>query len=606
MQNSEFPIKERLVWVTDKKTGVKYQERRRYQYDPERKYNRPISSERTGLKLLPGEDTPVRSRAMRKRNKVAQTEASVSSPDIKNEASKIEEPTIATRYRTGASDILNWAVSKSKLADALHTAYDKTTAEKMLTVANFMVQEGDPICNIDDWQLEHDAPYREGLSADGCYELFEQLGHDESGMQALFKALGNMSGDAPVVAFDSTTVSTYSESRLKETVRQGYNKAGDGLDTFKLLSFFSVKSELPISFEIQPGNLPDIKSVANALIRVESYGVQKPTLVADNGFFSKNNVCQFCRSHICFIMRATLEDKWIYNHLDDIVDEEHSLTLRDSLNDIKCSNSLYEDISGATVSSMTELTWEREKRRGEKQPGQKESKKFRLYYHYYRNESKALLERNIFKNNLCSLKDRLENIHYVPTKEEQKMIDKFMNIRVVKGNKRNITLLSKECEEEMRDFGIFVLISNRESNPWKALELYRKRNIIETSYRIEKTDLDGTRPRLWDMCKVRGKEICRMIALGILFYINKAKKRVQNECFARSCDTTNNKAERDKYDKLLKWLKERSIKRLLSWYDCTETVKVNNNIGRKRWTTESIARDQLFLQLLKEDPMQEA
>ena len=606
MQNSEFPIMERLVWVTDKKTGVKYQERRRYQYVPERKYNRPLSSRRTGLKILPGEDTPVRSRPKKKKNETAQSEASLSSSDLKREeAPKTDEPTVATRYRTGASDILDWAVSKSKLSDALYNAYDKTTAEKILTVANFMVQEGDPICNIDDWQLEHDAPYREGLSADGCYNLFEQLGRDESGMQTLFKSLGNMSGDAPVVAFDSTTVSTYSESRLKETVRQGYNKAGDGLDTFKLLSFFSVKSELPISFEIQPGNIPDIKSVTNALIRVESYGVQKPTLVADNGFFSQNNVCQFCRSHIGFIMRATLEDKWIYNHLNDVVDSEQSLTLRDSLNDIKCSNSLYTEISGATVSSMTELTWEREKKRGEKQPGQKESKKFRLYYHFYRNNSKYNLESNIFKNNLCNLKDRLENIHYVPTKEEQKMIDKFMNIKIVKGNKRKVTLLSKECEEEMRDFGIFVLISNRESDPWKALELYRKRNIIETSYRIEKSDLDGTRPRLWDMCKVRGKEICRMIALGILFYITKAKKRVQNECFTRSCDTTN-KSERDKYDKLLKWLKERSIKRLLNWYDCTETVKVNNNIGRKRWTTESIARDQLFLQLLKEDSMPEA
>lgn len=606
MQNSEFPIKEILVWVTDKKTGVKYQERRKYQYCPERQYNRQISAERTGLKMLPGEDTPVRCRAKKKSNKPAQAETSLSSPDIKEEVTKTDEPTVATRYRTGASDILNWAVSKSKLSDAVYNAYDKTTAEKMLTVANFMVQEGDAICNIDDWQLEHDGPYREGLSADGCYDLFEQLGRDESGMQTLFKSLGNMSGDAPVVAFDSTTVSTYSESRLKETVRPGYNKAGDGLDTFKLLSFFSVNSELPISFEIQPGNIPDIKSVTNALIRVESYGVQKPTLVADNGFFSRNNVCQFCRSHIGFIMRATLEDKWIYNHLDDIVDSEQSLTLRDSLNDIKCSNSLYEDISGATVSSMTELTWEREKKRGEKQPGQKESKKFRLYYHFYRNESKALLERNMFKNNLCSLKDRLVNIHYVPTKEEQKMIDKFMNIKIVKGNKRNVTLLSKECEEEMRDFGIFVLISNRESNPWKALELYRKRNIIETSYRIEKSDLDGARPRLWDMCKVRGKEICRMIALGILFYISKAKKRVQNECFTRSFDTSNNKSERDRYDKLFKWLKERSIKRLLKWHDCTETVKVNNNIGKKRWTTETIARDQLFLQLLNEAPMQEA
>ncbi len=77
-------------------------------------------------------------------------------------------------------------------------------------------------------------------------------------------------------------------------------------------------------------------------------------------------------------------------------------------------------------------------------------------------------------------------------------------------------------------------------------------------------------------------------------------------CFARSCDPARNKSERDMYDSLCKWLKKMSIKRLLKWYDCTETAKVKNNIGRKRWTAESAARDKLFLQLLKESPVQEA
>ncbi len=607
MQNSEFPIQERLVWVTDRKTGVKYQERRRYQYNPERKYNRPISSERTGLKLLPGEDTPVRTRPKKKSAKPAQTEASLLSPDTKkDEASKRDAPIAATSCRTGASEILNWAASQSKLADALYTAYDKDTAEKVLTAAYCMVQEGDPVCHIEDWQLEHDAPYREGLSADGCYELFEQLGRDEAGMQRLFKALGTMSGDAPVTAFDSALVPACPESRIRETAGHGYSKAGDGLDAFRLLSFFSAKSELPVSFEIQPGILSDSKAVADALIRAESYGVQKPTLVADDSFFSMDTVCQLCRSHTGFIMRAALEDKWVCSHLDAIADADQAVTVRDYLNDIQCSNSLYEGISGTTVSSVTELAWEREKKRGEKQPGKNESKKIRLYYHFYRNDSKALLERTIFKNNLCRLRDRLDDIHYVPAEEEQKLIDKFISIKAVTGNKRNATLLSKECEEEMRDFGIFVLISNRESDPWKALELYQKRSIIETSYGMEEADPDGTRPRLWDMRKVRGREICRMTALGILFFITRAKKRVQNECFARSCDPARNKSERDMYDNLCKWLKEMSIKRLLKWYDCTETVKVNNNIGKMRWTAESAARDQLFLQLLKESPVQEA
>lgn len=607
MQNTDFPIKERLVWVTNRETGVKYQELRRYQYDPERKYNRQLSGVRTGYKLMPGEDTPVRSRPKQKRENVVKTDLGSNTPNTENNETapaSTNESTTASRRNTGAAEILDWAVSQSKLSEALYKAYDKTTAEKILSVAYFMVQTGDTTKKIDDWMLMHDVPYREGLSADSCYDLFEQLGHDESGMQTLFRVLGNLTEKGPVLAFDSTTVSTYSESGLKETVRQGYNKAGDGLDTFKLLSFFSLNNELPISFEIQPGNLPDISSVINSLTRIESYGLKKPTLIADNGFFSRANVCEFCRSHIGFIMRATLDDKWIYKNLDEIIDSNKSLSLRDSLDDIKCSNSSFSSISGTTLSKMTKFSWKREKSHGEKKSGEIESKEFRIYYHYYKNENKASLEITTFKNTLCRLKDNLEDINYIPNEQEQKLIDKFMSVKIVKGNKRSVTFLSKECEEEMRDFGIFVLISNRESDPWKALELYRKRNKIETSYKFEKSDLDGTRPRLWDINKVRGKEICRMIALGMLFYINKAKNNVQNECHIRACDSDNyKKQDMDKYNKLEKWLKGRSIDSLLSWYDCVETVIVENNIGKRRWSTENIARDRLFLNLLKELPM---
>lgn len=46
----EFPIKVRRVAVTNKKTGVKYIEERRYQYDPAKGYNVILSSRRTGEK----------------------------------------------------------------------------------------------------------------------------------------------------------------------------------------------------------------------------------------------------------------------------------------------------------------------------------------------------------------------------------------------------------------------------------------------------------------------------------------------------------------------------------------------------------------------------
>lgn len=58
----EFPVKVRRVAVTNKKTGVKYIEERRYQYDPAKGYNVLLSSRRTGEKILEGETVTTRGR----------------------------------------------------------------------------------------------------------------------------------------------------------------------------------------------------------------------------------------------------------------------------------------------------------------------------------------------------------------------------------------------------------------------------------------------------------------------------------------------------------------------------------------------------------------
>ena len=58
----EFPVKVRRVAVTNKKTGVKYIEERRYQYDPAKGYNVLLSSRRTGEKILEGETVTTRCR----------------------------------------------------------------------------------------------------------------------------------------------------------------------------------------------------------------------------------------------------------------------------------------------------------------------------------------------------------------------------------------------------------------------------------------------------------------------------------------------------------------------------------------------------------------
>jgi hypothetical protein len=48
----------------------------------------------------------------------------------------------------------------------------------------------------------------------------------------------------PIIG-DSTTISTYSENQSE--ARQGFKKDGDGLNTIKLLTLYSVKAGEPIA-----------------------------------------------------------------------------------------------------------------------------------------------------------------------------------------------------------------------------------------------------------------------------------------------------------------------------------------------------------------------
>jgi len=109
----------------------------------------------------------------------------------------------------------------------------------------------------------HPLSYREAITEDVYGKLFKDVGRTEEGAQRYFSARAAHLGKSPVLAFDSTTISTYSENQSE--ARQGFNKDGDGLNTIKLLTLYSVKAGEPIAFSKQPGNIPDVISIENTL-----------------------------------------------------------------------------------------------------------------------------------------------------------------------------------------------------------------------------------------------------------------------------------------------------------------------------------------------------
>jgi hypothetical protein len=53
--------------------------------------------------------------------------------------------------------------------------------------------------------------------------------------------------------------------------------------------------------------------------------------------------------------------------------------------------------------------------------------------------------------------------------------------------------------------------------------------------------------------------------------------------------------------KLENWLAQRSLAQILDWFNCIEITKVQTVMSSCRWSTESVARDRLFLKYLRVD-----
>jgi hypothetical protein len=137
------------------------------------------------------------------------------------------------------NDILAHVGNVSGIDDALFASTDEGTALKIMSIARFLVAtNGDSLPHIETWQLTHPIPYVDGITEDVYYNLCKSIGIDETFRQSLFYERCRQLGNNPLIAFDSTTQSTYSENQVD--ARYGFNKDKDGLKTIKHLILYSV------------------------------------------------------------------------------------------------------------------------------------------------------------------------------------------------------------------------------------------------------------------------------------------------------------------------------------------------------------------------------
>lgn len=592
----EYPVKIRKIPVVDKKTGITYFEIRRTRYDPVRKYEVTLSSERTGEKVDPESGELVACRPKRGTKREQRVSAQAAPGETKPlDAMKANGRRGAGKPRLqaepvlkGTSDILAMVGERSGLDDAIRAVYPRDIARQAISLVRYQVaSDGSAIGGIEAWEYTHDLPY-EGMSEEVCFELFETLGSDSPARDRLFDLLCLAGGAERPVIFDSTVLRSRTQGWDSSTGEDG-GEAG-AYDAFRMLSGFSTDAGLPVMMDLDLGRDPLIASALNAVRGCKVSGAGKPELVLGEGFDARNAVAALMKAGADFTMCASLDDPWVCGLIDEASPEGR--LARGRLEAMSSCSPHDARLHAASVTLPADFALEESEAEGEGEMPE-------FCVHFYRDESRAAVQKEGFAARLHAVKRRLED--GVRPEDlgpfERRLCEAFMTVAPKRGRGKATAVFNDDaCRREMSNFGIFVLISSCRRDPWAALRLHRRRIDIEKSYPMTMSARDGERTRFWTLTHVQGRELCRLLAFGCRFHLERALTRAREN--ARRLAQEAPESERGEWAGASDWLQKTSLRQCLGCFDCVERARAGQPLAGARRFEESGARDRRVLELL--------
>ncbi len=546
------------------KNGDVYIYERRTKYNPSTQKTQTIGKKLIG-KIPKGETAMVPTRP--KKPAGSRTRAAGAVPGVR-----------ATRQRTGLTDILELLGRESGIDGDIRACFPAGDAEKLVSVARYWVATGGhTLPRMAAWQVMHPVPYPGVVSVDVASDLFGGVGVNEEAIQGVFRRRAGRLGKGAALAFDSTTVSSWSE-QIGE-VRPGFNKDGDGLDVTKILTLYAEEEEDPIAFAGQPGNIPDVTAIENTLEQLGALGLDDPTVVTDNGFYSQKNLARFHRCGRKFLTLVDTRVAWVREAVEGV---------RERLDDGDAICPFDPETCGTTLVRAEHVYEPENKKAGV--PALTGT----LHLHVFRSLQLRAKQEVAFNQRLSEVKGLLEEGGELGESAER-WSQKYLETKEEDG-RRSVAFRNEAIREAKRGFGVFALATNRQMPTFRALELYRLRNRLEDHWGQDKRYCDGRRTRCHGGDVLHGRQFAQFTALCYRAAFARKLKAIKAALAAPPPGKTAAQLKLEK--KLLGWLEAHSVQDIFDWFDCIQTTTVETPAGHYRWSTESVSRDRLFLTLL--------
>jgi transposase len=416
----------------------------------------------------------------------------------KGDAAPQIEPARRTYY--GATYLLDEISGITGIQEDLKICFPDNY-KMLISLAYYLVLESEsPLYRFSRWAYDHLHPWGEAIPSQRISEILRDI--PESAKLEFFKRQSKRRMEKEYLAYDTTSISSYSE--YIKAARYGKNKDNDNLPQVNMALVFGEKSCLPVYYRVLPGNINDVTTIRKLIKDVGFLEINNLKLVMDRGFYSTGNINALYKGHHKFLIAVKSNNGFVSGLIEKAKNEMHNFAHYDA------DHEVYH------WGSMEEWPYDQTDRYGNIVVKEKR----RIYVHVYYNGQRAEEDKRRFNKSLISTQAAIMAGDEL-TAAQTLLREKYFVVKET--TKRGVQIQYKDdaIKKRMDQFGYFALMSNDIKDSVAALEVYRRKDMVEKSFDNLKERLEMKRTTVHSDQTLAGKFFLQFLALIYVSYIQK-------------------------------------------------------------------------------------
>lgn len=357
--------------------------------------------------------------------------------------------------------------------------------KEILTVAQYLLSEGNVLYYIDVYTETHWTAAEGVLSDANCSRMFSSLRQEDR--MLFFREWMTHRKKDEYIAYDVTSISSYSLSITE--LEWGYNRDKEKLPQVNLGLYYGEESRLPLYYRVYPGSISDKTHLKYMLGENAFINGKKTRFVMDRGFYSAENLRYLAENGYRFVIALPGSLKYctelIARHGSEV--KEHS------------EYRLGQGLPYGKKYETTELG-------------------FRMNVHLFYDAEKALRETEALWALIEAQENELRDMTEPPDRSLH--YDRYFFINRSKDGGLGFRRNHRAIDDALSRCGYFLIAeTDFTKTTAEILGIYRRRDVVEKCFDDLKNETDMKRLHTHTDEATAGKLFCAFIALIVRSYL---------------------------------------------------------------------------------------